>query len=202
MSNALDERLELMLRGLAEQAPAGPSAPRVMARLARRRLMRWLLSLCAFTMICGIGAGGAWYGGAFSSPAASVAPKPTQLERKPAAIPPNAAPSDSPATEPTQRPSEAAPQIVKPRVAPLAPDADHVEMHQALVDFFASCGAERAVVMKDGDGQLSFSMGLKHQNTLAQTRADLESLLFHYDRAEINLRNGRLSYSLLASGRP
>jgi hypothetical protein len=202
MSNALDERLELMLRGLAEQAPAGPSAARVMARLARRRLVRWLQALCAVTLICGIGGGGAWYAGTFSSSAASVAPKSTQLEREPAHVLPSAPPSDSPATEPTQEPGEVAPQIVKPRVAPLAPDADHLEMHQVLRDFFANCGAERAIVMKDGDGQLSFSMGLQNQDTLAQIRADLESLLFHYDRAEINLRNGRLSYSLLASGRP
>jgi hypothetical protein len=200
MSDALGERLELMLRGLAEEAPPGPSAARVMARLARRTLMRWVLALCAIVMFCGVGVGGVWFAGTLSTPDERVTPAPKKYQ--PAPVSPQLAPMGTPKSEPANDPGEMPPQIVKPRVAPLAAEADHMEMRQTLLDFFTSCGADRVVIMKDGTDQLSFSLNIKSDQSLAQVRADIESLLAHYDRAEITLRNGRLSYSLLASGRP
>lgn len=193
MTDALQDRLGIMLRGLANQAPQGPSAASVTARLARRTLGRWIAATLSLVLVALCATTGAWQAGAFGAPTPekpASAPMPPQMPAAPK-LPPV-----------TPNPEPAAPQVLKPRVAPLGPQADHVEMGEALAAFFATCGADRALIVKDGATQLSFSLNTRDDESLAQIRTDIETLLANYDRAEVTLRNGRLSYSLLASGRP
>jgi hypothetical protein len=156
-------------------------------------MLRWIASACALALLVVCSFTAAWQAGLMFAPAI----------QSPIAKPEIKAPDPEPTPalpEPIAEPIR--PEVVKPRVAPLGREADHVEMGDALKAYFAARGVSRALIMKDGADQLSFSLNTRDDESLAQIRADIESLLGNYDRAEITLRNGRLSYTLLASGRP
>ncbi len=176
--NGVDDQFERRVRAglsaLAEEAPDGPDAGRVAARLRRRKRKRVAL--------------GATLAGAMAVVLIAAAVRMT-------GDPPGQRPGS-----PT-RLVKAPPGLLGPArtVTPIGVHADQAEIESAVRGYFASIGAGgRALVTKRPGEGLSYVLGGGSAIGSEQVASDLDVLFGNFDSVNVNVQNGDMSYSLLA----